>query len=496
MPVPSNRRAVVIGAGFAGLSAAAYLARDGWAVTVVEKNEGSGGRASFLRADGFGFDMGPSRYWMPDVFERWFAGFGHRPEDFCELVRLDPSYRIWFGRDERVDVPAKLSDLYILFEKLEPGSGPRLKRFLEESRRKYRIGMGEWARKPGRSILEFSDPRILVDLFRLHLFRSYERQVDSLFRDSRIKRILELPVFFLGGTPASTPALYSLMSYADLALGTWYPMGGMHEIVRAMSRVAVEQGVTFRYHEEAVRIPVEGGSARCVRTTTGLHEADAVVATADYHHVEQQLLEPRDRDYDEAYWRRRTMAPSALIFFLGLDRRVDSLLHHNLFFDADFDAFARSIYRRPAWPDDPLFYVNVPSRTDPSVAPEGGESVYVLVPVAPGLEDTEEARERQYGLIMERLEGLTGEPMREHVVYKRSFAHRDFESRYHAYRGNAYGLANTLRQTALLKPRMKSRKVDNLYYAGQLTVPGPGVPWALISGEIAATEIVRDFRWK
>ncbi len=491
-----SKRVVVIGSGFAGISAAAYLAKAGCDVTVLEKNEGPGGRASVFSADGYTFDMGPSWYWMPDVFERWFADFGRKPSDYYELRRMDPSYRVWWDRNDYTDVPARLSDLYELFEGWESGSGKNLKRFIDEAAHKYQVGIHDLVYRPSRSVTEFLDLRLLTGLFKLDLFKSYRKHVDALFTHPRIKQILEFPVYFLGGIPQNTPALYTLMSYADLALGTWYPMGGMHEIIKGMVAVAEEQGARFEYHAEVTGLPAEGKSLADVPTTDGRSfPADVVVAGADYHHVEQHLLSPEHRQYTPEYWDRRVMAPSSLIFYLGLDRRTPNLEHHNLFFDQSFSSFAREIYDRPQWPSEPLFYVNVTSRTDPTTAPEGGENLYVLIPVAPDLEDTEQAREDQYQKVLRRIEALTGENIRDHVVYKRGFAHRDFESRYHAYKGNAYGLANTLMQTAVFKPRLKNPKLANLYYTGQLTVPGPGVPPSLISGKVVATEVLKDFRW-
>ncbi len=486
----------MIGSGFAGISAAAYLAKAGCEVQVLEKNEGPGGRASVYSAAGFTFDMGPSWYWMPDVFERWFADFGHAPSDFYRLERMDPSYRVWWGKQDFTDVPANKDELYQLFEKWEPGSGPNLERFLKQAAYKYQAGIHDLVYRPSRSVFEFADLRLLTGLFKLDLFKSYRRHVDSLFSHPRVKQILEFPVYFLGGIPENTPALYSLMSYADLALGTWYPMGGMHEIIKAMVRVAEEQGAVFHYDREVEQITVNGRSATAVVTTDGQRVfADAVIAGADYHHVEQQILEPLYRSYSPEYWNKRVMAPSSLIFYLGLNKRVTRLLHHNLFFDQPFSTFAREIYDRPQWPSEPLFYVNVTSRTDPSTAPQGCENLYILIPVAPGLEDTDEAREAQYEKVINRIETLTGESIREHVIYKRSFAHRDFESRYHAFKGNAYGLANTLMQTAIFKPSLKNPHVNNLFYTGQLTVPGPGVPPSLISGKVVAGEALKDLGW-
>ncbi len=489
-------RAIVIGAGFAGLSCATALAQRGYTVTLLEKNDQPGGRARQWQQGGFTFDMGPSWYWMPEVFEEYFARYGHQVSDFYALDRLDPSYQVVFGPADTVLVPAAMAELRDLFEQLEIGAAIRLDEFLRQAAYKYRVGMTEFVWKPSRSWREFLDPRLVVDAFRLDLLQSMSRHVRKFFSHPHLLKLLEFPVLFLGATPQNTPALYSLMNYADLALGTWYPRGGMHQIVRAMVAVAQEQGVTLRCGAPVAAIEVSAsGHANGVRLSSGeLLEADVVVAGADYHHTEQHLLPARWRQYDEAYWQNRTMAPSSLLFYLGVDRRCANLTHHTLFFDEDFAQHAADIYEMPAWPARPLFYVSATSITDSTVAPAGCENLFLLMPVAPGLTDDDEAtRERYYDLLLARLEAHCGHSIREHVVVKRSYAHRDFQADYHAFRGNAYGLANTLRQTALLKPALKSAKVANLYYTGQLTVPGPGVPPALISGEVVAREVLRDF---
>ena len=488
--------AIIIGAGFAGLSCATALAARGYRVTVVEKNDQPGGRARQWEQGGFIFDMGPSWYWMPDVFEEYFGRYGHQVSDFYQLDRLDPSYQVVFGPGDTVAVPAGLPALRALFEGLEAGAGARLDEFLRQAAYKYRVGMGEFVWKPSRSVREFLDPRLVVDAVRLDLLQSMSSHLRKFFRHPHLLKLLEFPVLFLGATPQNTPALYSLMNYADLALGTWYPRGGMHQIVRALVAVAEENGVTIRLSAPVAAIEVgEEGRATGVRLESGeTLAADVVVAAADYHHCEQQLLPARWRTYDEAYWQSRVMAPSALLFYVGVNRRCAHLTHHTLFFDEDFDQHAADIYATPAWPARPLFYVSAPSVTDPTVAPAGCENLFILMPVAPGLTDDDDAtRARYYDLLMTRLEQHCGHAIRPHVVVRRAYAHRDFRADYHAFRGNAYGLANTLRQTALLKPRLNSRKVRNLYYAGQLTVPGPGVPPALISGEVVAREVAREF---
>ncbi len=485
-------QAIVIGAGFAGLSAASSLAQAGWQVTLLEKNAGPGGRARVFEAEGFTFDMGPSWYWMPDVFDQYFAKYGKKVADYYELVRLDPSYQVIFEGDDAVDIPASMAELRQLFESLEPGSAARLDEFLAQAAYKYEVGINKFVHLPSRSVLEFVDWEIVKGAVRLDLLQSMAKHARKFFSHPKLLKLIEFPVLFLGATPENTPALYSLMNYADLALGTWYPKGGMHQIVRGMVAVAQELGVRIEYNQEVREIVVENGRSTGVRTATGFWPADAVVAGADYHHIEQQVLKPEHRHYSPAYWDSRTMAPSSLLFYLGVNRRLDRLRHHNLFFDEDFSQHAHEIYEAPQWPSRPLFYASVPSQTDSTVAPTGYENLFLLIPVAPDLADPEATREKYYNLLMDRLEKHCGHPIREHVVYKRSYAHRDFVADYHSFKGNAYGLANTLQQTAILKPTLKSKKVSNLYFTGQLTVPGPGVPPSLISGQVVAKEVLKE----
>lgn len=483
----------MIGSGFAGISAASHLAAKGYQVTILEKNAVPGGRARKFEAEGYTFDMGPSWYWMPDVFDHYFAGFGKKTEDYYELVRLDPSYSVFFGQNDRMDVPATLDGLCAMFERYERGSSKNLKKFLAEAKYKYEVGMKEFVHKPGHSILEFADLRVVASLFRLQMFQSMASHVRKLFTNEKLIQLLEFPVLFLGATPENTPALYSLMNYADMSLGTWYPQGGMHKIIEGMLKLAQELGVELVVDQEVKQIYVPNGQATKVITQDAEYEADIVVGGADYHHLEQEVLQPEHRRYTENYWNKRTMAPSSLLFYLGVNKRLKNLHHHNLFFDEDFDQHAHEIYQDPQWPSKPLFYVCAPSITDESVAPEGCENLFVLIPLAPDLEDTEPIREKYYDIVMERLEKLTGQEIRPHVTYKRSYAHKDFKKDYHAYKGNAYGLANTLWQTAFLKPKLKSKKVRNLFYTGQLTTPGPGVPPSLISGQVVAKEIAKSF---
>lgn len=488
------KKVVVIGSGFSGLAAACCLAAEGYEVTVLEKNGIPGGRARQFETEGFVFDMGPSWYWMPDVFEDFFALFGKKIPDYYDLIRLDPSYQVFFGANDRVEIPAQMADLEKLFEQLEPGSTPNLRKFLAEAEYKYRVGMGEFVHKPSHNILEFADLRVLSSMLRLQMFTSLSTHVRKLFKNEKLIQLLEFPVLFLGATPQKTPALYSLMNYADMALGTWYPMGGMFNIVEAMASLARELGVEIKLNQEVSKIETAQGKAVSVLTTDGTrYQADAFVGSADYHHIETKLLDPESRNYSDDYWKSRVMAPSSLLWYVGVNKRLDGLLHHNLFFDEDFGVHSEEIYTTPKWPSRPLFYVSAPSVTDPSVAPPGCENLFLLIPVAPGLEDTPEVRQKYFDIIMERLEKHTGQDIRPHIIYQRSFAHADFVQDYHAFRGNAYGLANTLLQTAFLKPKMKNKHLSNLWYTGQLTVPGPGVPPSLISGQVVAQEVKKSF---
>lgn len=474
------------------------MARAGWDVTVLEKHAIPGGRARYLKAEGFTFDMGPSWYWMPDVFERYFACFGKNVSDYYRLIRLDPSYRVYYP-DGPMDVPADLSALQELFESMEPGAGKQLQKFLEEAAYKYEVGINKLVFKPGQSVKEFLDWDLAKGLFKLDVFRSMKAHVAKYFKHPKLVELMEFPVLFLGALPEKTPALYSLMNYADIKGGTWFPEKGMYQIVQAMYDLAVELGVRFEFEQEVTAIDITGNRAKSVQAKTPQgatvsYDADVVIGGADYHHIETQLLPVASRSYTDAYWDSRVMAPGCILYYVGLNKKLNNIQHHSLFFDTSFAIHGKEIYDTKQWPSNPLFYVSAVSVTDPSSAPEGCENLFLLIPVATGLEnDTEELRERYFDQIVTRIEKHLGQSIKDAVIYKKSFAHSDFISEYHAFKGNAYGLANTLQQTAVLKPSCRSKKVSNLFYTGQLTVPGPGVPPSLISGEVVAGEVVKAF---
>lgn len=470
------------------------MAKSGWKVEVIEKHDIPGGRARRLERDGFTFDMGPSWYWMPDVFERYFAAFGKKPSDYYQLIRLDPSYRI-FWSDGPMDIPASYEELSALLESLEPGAALKLDKFMEEAEYKYNVGINKLVFKPGQSLTELIDLDLIRGLFRLDVFNSIKSHVGKYFTHPKIRQLMEFPVIFLGARPEDTPALYSLMNYADIKLGTWYPQGGMYSIVEGMHQLATELGVTFHFNKNVSEIVVEDGLAKKVVTDKGeSFEADVVIGGADYHFIESKLLPQAYRSYSERYWEKRVMAPGSLLYFVGLNTKLPMVPHHSLFFDVPFDAHAKDIYVTKQWPEKPLFYLSASSVTDPSAAPEGCENLMFLIPLAAGLEgDSEDMREKYFDMMAVRLLEHTGMDIRKHVRYKKSYAHSDFINDYNAFKGNAYGLANTLLQTAHLKPSCRSGKVKNLFYTGQLTVPGPGVPPSLISGEVVAGQVLKHF---
>jgi phytoene desaturase len=483
VPVNSNTSVAVIGSGFAGISAAACLAKGGCNVDVYEKNDGIGGRARQLDSgNGYLFDIGPSWYWMPEVFEKFFNDFGCKAADFYELELLDPGFSVVFGKDDVLAVPSGFEALCKVFEKIEQGSALQLKKFMQGAEFKYKTGMGKLAYKPGLSLLEFADLDLLKGLFSLQVLTPFDKHVRKYFKHPKLIALMEFPVLFLGAMPKDTPALYSLMNYAGLKLGTWYPKGGFGKVVQAMQTVAEKAGARFHTNTAVAGLNVSARKVNTITISDTKHDVAAVIAAADYHHAEKDLLNREYRNYDDSYWEKRVMAPSCLIFYLGVTRKVPRLTHHTLFFDSDLHQHAVEIYKEPQWPSKPLFYVCAPSKTDDSVAPAGHDNLFVLMPLAPGLSDTEELREQYFEMLMQRLNEFTGLDITAHLDYKKSYCKNDFITDYHSYKGNAYGLANTLQQTANFKPSLKNKKIDNLFYAGQLTVPGPGVPPSIISG--------------
>lgn len=484
------KRIDVVGAGLSGLYAACYLAKKGHPVSVYEKNEGVGGRSRVFEAEGFKFDMGPSWYWMPELIDKLFEDLGEKREHHFRLKRLHPSYRVFWKHHDPTDIPSEMSELKALFASFEADGDKKLTQFLKDAQKKYEIAVDRFLFQPGlrwRELLSFS---ALKYGLQLDLFKSVAKDVARRFSSPRARGILNFPVLFLGEMPHRIPSLYTLMNYADLKLGTWYPEGGMGTLAQSLLNIALQNNVQFHFNTTVQSMFCEGGEVKQFDTGEETIDTRQMLFSADYHHVEQELLPKSHRTYSSKYWDSRKLAPSCLIYYLGIDKKVEGLTHHNLFFDEDLTEHGRTIYETPSWPENPLFYVCAPSKTDEEVAPEGQENLFVLIPIAPDLEDNESVRKRYLKTVINRIEKHTHSQLEYHIVYQRSYCVNDFKKDYNAFKGNAYGLANTLMQTANLKPKISSDKLSNLNYCGQLTVPGPGVPPALISGQIAAKHIL------
>ncbi|RRO18849.1 phytoene desaturase family protein [Flavobacteriaceae bacterium 14752] len=479
----------IIGSGFSSLSASCYLAKAGYNVKVLEKNESIGGRARQYKHKGFTFDMGPSWYWMPDVFERFFADFDKSPEEYYQLDKLNPGYQVIFGENDNFKVSENLEEIYKAFETIEEGSSVKLKKFINKARSNYDIAIKKLVYKPGESPLELVTSETISKLGQF--FSNIDKDVEKDFSNPKLKQILKFPVLFLGARPKDTPSFYSFMNYADFGLGTWHPKGGMFSVVEAMKTLATSLGVEFQTDANVESIGVnDKNEVESITVNGETHECDLVLSGADYHHTET-LLNQEFRQYSESYWDKKTFAPSSLLFYVGFDKKLKNIHHHNLFFDVDFNQHADDIYKNPKWPDEPLFYANFTSLTDPDTAPEGCENAFFLIPLAPDIEDTEVLRDEYFLKIITRFEKLTEQKVQKNIIFKKSFCVSDFKRDYNSYKGNAYGMANTLLQTAFLRPSLKSNKVKNLYFTGQLTVPGPGVPPALISGKLVSELILK-----
>lgn len=487
-----GNRVVIIGAGFAGLASAALLAKAGFKVTVIEKNEQPGGRASLWETNGFKFDMGPSWYLMPDVFERFFALFDKKPTDYYTLTRIDPHYRIFFSSDEIIDIPADVIEVCKLFDKLEPSGGQKLKDYLAASKYQYEIAVNKFLYRNYASFTDLLDRQLMTEGLKLNVFSKMEKYVKKYFTSDIAQKIIEYNLVFLGGDPKHTPALYSLMAHVDFNLGVWYPTGGLNAVAQGLYKLGQELGVEYIFNEAVEHIEIKDASAKRVITDHATYDADQVLVNADYHFAETNFLPRESQSYSAAYWDKRVVAPSMFIMYLGVNKKLPRLEHHNLFLEHNWQPHFDTIFEKPSWPDAPSYYVCMASKTDPTIAPTGMENVFILVPVAPGLSDPEAFRNEYAQKTIEHLEKVSGENIKEHIVVQRIFTQRDFSARYNAFKGTALGLSHTLFQTALFRPAIKSRKVGNLFYTGQYTHPGIGVPMTLISAEIAANEIIKN----
>lgn len=487
------RTCIVVGGGLGGLATAALLAEQGHHVTVLEKNAQVGGRASVLKLQGYTFDMGPSWYMMPEVFAQFFALFGKTIPDVYQLERLQTHYKVFFEGGRQYAIKSDGAANMRLFSELEPDGGIKLDRFLKESKYLYDQALSQLIMLNYRSLRPLLNPVLVARILSYDLFRSFHDYTKRAFRNPDLQKMLEFTTVFLGGSPYNTPAFYRLIAHADYTLGIYHPMGGMYKIVEAVQQLAIERGVIIKTNQDVTRIETVGRQAVAVHTQDQRYPADLVVANADYHYCETQLLDSTVQTHRQAYWDKAVVSPSAFLMYLGVKGKLPQLEHHNLYFGANWDEHFAAVYQDRQWPRDPSYYVHCPSRTDHSLAPADGETVIVLVPVAAGLADTPEIRRRFLQQILRHLSSLIGEEIEPRLAAEQLFTVNDFAQRYHAYRGSAFGLAHTLWQTAVFRPKNFSRKVRNLYYVGQYTNPGVGVPMVLLSAQIVAKMVKDDW---
>lgn len=486
------KKIVIIGAGIGGLSAAALLAKKGYDITVLEKNKQPGGRAGVFRAKGFTFDMGPSWYLMPDVFENFYKEFGKKPSDFFKLKKLDPSYKIFFSQNNTVSVPGNYKDVLTLFGNLEVNGKSKLQEYMKNSEFLYKKSLETFLYNDFRKPTDFIRKDVLQNGFKMHLFENMDKFTKKYFVSDEARKILMYNIVFLGGTPSNTPALYSLMSYVDFKMGVFYPMGGITEFINSLVSLCKDYKVKIKYGENVKSIKVNGNTAKKVITQKKSYEADIVISNADYHFTETKLLSKNSQTYPESYWKKKTIAPSAFILYLGVNKKLPKLEHHNLYLDSDWTMHFESIFNKPAWPDKPSYYICAPSKTDTNVAPRGMENLFILVPVAAGLKDTPAIRKKYTDQIIKHMEEIIGKEFKKDIVYLKTFAHNDFSELYNSYKGSALGLSHTLMQSALFRPAHKSKKVKNLYYTGANNHPGIGMPTCLISSQIVSTLIEKN----
>jgi phytoene desaturase len=532
-----KKHAIIIGSGFGALGSACILGKAGWKVTVLEKNESVGGRATIFKArrketkkssgldvargngekrtetyeeydegasepstkrggkvDEFVFDRGPSWYLMPDVFEHFFKLFDEDVNKHLNLKKLGPSYRIFYkDLNQQVDIYSDLKKDIPTLEAIEEGSGKQLEKYLDVAGYQYNVAKDRFMYKNYDSIRDFLTKEVATEGRKLSVFQNMDKYVRKYFKTEQLQKIMQYPLVFLGSSPYNTPAIYNIMSHIDFNMGVFYPQGGIYEITKALVNIAKKYDVTFKINSDVSKILVKGGKAVGVVVNGKTVKSNIVISNADIHHTETKLLEPEYHEYSEKYWKKKTMAPSALIMYLGVDKQYDSLTHHNLLFSRDWQKNFAEIFDMPQWPDDPSLYICAPSKTDPSVAPKGHENMFVLVPIASGLTYTDKQLDKYADKILATMETEMNLPdLRKHIVYQKNFSVKDFKQRYNSYQGTALGLAHTLRQTAIFRPNNISKKVSDLYYVGAGTNPGIGMPVTLISAELLYKRIIGD----
>lgn len=488
-----DKQVVVIGAGLSGLTTAALLGKSGIKVKVIEKLDQVGGRASVHRAKGFKFDLGPSWYMMPTEFDHLFELLGKSRKDYFNLERLDPAYKVFFDDGEQVTVFPEFERNQQEFERLETGAGEELANYLQETKEKYEISLARFLQPEYKNPFEFLNWTVLTKGLRLGLLGKYHNRVKHSFKSPYLQKVLEYMSLFLGGSPYNTPAVYTLINWADFGLGIWYPTGGMDKLPKALRSIAEEYGVEFYLDEEVVGFEFAKDSVTVVNTDKSQYSADSIVNTADLAYFDTEIMPEKFRVKSVQAWDQATLAPSAQLFYLGFSRKFPKLPHHSLFLLNNWQQGFEDIFGDdPKWSQNVNFYVSVASRTDNSVAPAGHENMMILIPAAPGIESDPEIVEHYFEQVMTRITEVVGVDPRQYLLYRYDFAQQDFRERYNAYKGNGFGLANTLLQTAIFRPKITHPLLDNLYFAGQFVLPGTGMPIVIKSGEMAASRVIRD----
>jgi phytoene desaturase len=484
----TRKHAIVIGAGVGGLATANILAKTGYNVTVIEQNNGPGGRMDILHEQGFTFDTGPSWYLMKDVFDQYFNLFNKQTTDYYELARLDPAYKVFFDYRQPVVVKQSYAQNKKLFETLEPGAAKKLDKYLSRAELSYRLALEHFLYNPFTKLTSVARREVLravpafSGLFATNLHRYISRRFSAL----PIQQILEYPSVFLGASPFNTPALYQLMSYLDFKEGVFYPKsGGMYSITSALMSLGKELGVTYQFGQSVDKIVVADRRATGVRAAGKTVNADIVISNADLHFTETQLLEPEHQTYPKSYWQKRNPGPSALLLYLGVRGALPELEHHNLFFTKQWRQNFDDIYKHQTWPKQASVYVSKTTATDQSTAPKGHENVFVLVPLPPNSQLSAAKQKAYVNHCLDQIGKQAGiTDFRDRIVYQQVRSPQWFEQRFNSWQYSALGMAHTLRQSAFLRPNVRSKKIDNLFYVGAGTQPGIGVPMCLISAQL------------
>jgi len=487
-----NLRIAVVGAGVGGLTSAARLAHAGHRVTVFEKNEGPGGRAGVVREAGYQWDLGPTLLLMREVVEAPFRELGRDPAQYLQLTRCDPNYDIHFADGSRVAFSTDLAKMRPELERIEPGAFTNYLKFLEFGRNAYDTSLAHIVSKPLDGVHRYLDPRLLRHVFSMGAHRNLYGYLQKWFKDERLLQATSFQTMYLGLSPYEAPATFALLPYTELAMGIWFPKGGLNAVPRALERLGREEGVRFRYRTPVQRITVEGKQVTGVRTAEGDEKFDLVVANADLPYVYEQLV-------PEAGFRRRKplrYTSSAFMMYLGTGRKYPQLGHHTVVFGYDYERAFRQIFHELQIPASPSFYVCRGTHTDPSLAPEGRDAIYVLVPVPHKTEnvDWKERGPRLRDLVLGEMEsrlGLAG--LRQDLKVEKHFTPNDWESHLNLAQGAAFGIAHDFFQVGALRPPTRDRKFKNLYFTGASTQPGTGVPLVMLSAKIVADRIAREW---